>query len=223
MFNSIIKILGNISPEEFVICTAASVVFGFIIAFAHMFRNQYTRGFATSLVVLPLMVQVIIMLVNGSIGTGIAVMGAFSLIRFRSATGNAREISSIFVATAAGLANAMGYIWVGAAVVLVAELLIIVLNLISFGAGPQNERNLKIIIPEDLDFEGVFDDIFIKYTDRCELIKCKTTNMGSLYELTYLIRMKKGVGDKQLIDEIRCRNGNLTIICGRPTFSKDDL
>lgn len=223
MFDSVIKMVGNVSPNEFLTCLGVSIVLGLLIAVFHMFRNEYTKSFVVTLVVLPMIVQTIIMLVNGSIGTGIAVMGAFSLVRFRSAQGNAREISSIFLATAAGLATAMGYIWVGVTVVIVAGLIIVILTLLPIGDKVGSNRELKIVIPENLDFEGIFDDIFEKYTQKCELIRCKTTNMGSLYELTYLVTLKKNVGDKVFMDEIRCRNGNLTVICGRAKVGKDDL
>lgn len=223
MFDCVIKMPGNVSPKEFIVCLIASLILGFVISFIHMFKNEYTKGFAIALVILPMLVQTIIMLVNGSIGTGIAVMGAFSLVRFRSAQGNAREISSIFMATATGLATAMGYIWIGVAIVAVAGLVIILLTLLPYGDRIGASRELKITIPDDLDFEGIFDDLFEKYTQKCELIRCKTTNMGSLYELTYLVTMKKGVGDKLFLDEIRCRNGNLTVICGRPKTGKDEL
>ena len=99
----------------------------------------------------------------------------------------------------------------------------ILLNSFDFGVMKGMDRNLKIIIPEDIDYEGVFDDIFEKYTSKFELIKCKTTNMGSLYEITYDIILKKGVSEKSFIDEIRCRNGNLTVTCGRPLTPRDEL
>ena len=169
------------------------------------------------------MVQSMLMLVNGSIGVGITVAGVFSLIRFRSAQGNAREIMSVFYALTLGLAMSLGFVGIAVFVLVIAGGMIIVLNTIDFGVKKNGERVLKITIPEDLDFEGVFDDLLDKYCERWELTKCRTTNMGSLYEITYGIVMKKDLGEKAFIDELRCRNGNLNIVCGRPVTPRDDL
>ena len=208
---------------EYLICSAVSLVFGLIVALVFMYKNTYSKNMVITLVVLPYVVQTMLMLVNGSIGAGIAVMGAFSLVRFRSAQGNAREIMTIFYALTIGLAMSLGYIGIAAFVLVFAGAVMILLNSFDFGVMKGMDRNLKIIIPEDIDYEGVFDDIFEKYTSKFELIKCKTTNMGSLYEITYDIILKKGVSEKSFIDEIRCRNGNLTVTCGRPLTPRDEL
>lgn len=223
IFNSILENTGKVTNSEFLICMGCSIVLGLIIALVHMFRNEHSKSLVITLVVLPAITQAIIMLVNGSIGAGIAVMGAFSLVRFRSGQGNAREITSIFLAVAVGLATAMGFIGIAAMITFVISLVIIVLTAAGFGTQSGIDRNLKIIIPEDLDFEGVFDDIFEKYTTKALLIRCKTTNMGSLFELTYQIAFRKGISEKAFIDELRCRNGNLTIICSRPLVGREDL
>ena len=223
MFGSIIKTTGSIAGSEYLICTAVSLVFGLIVALVFMYKNTYSKNMVITLVVLPYVVQTMLMLVNGSIGAGIAVMGAFSLVRFRSAQGNAREIMTIFYALTIGLAMSLGYIGIAAFVLVFAGAVMILLNSFDFGVMKGMDRNLKIIIPEDIDYEGVFDDIFEKYTSKFELIKCKTTNMGSLYEITYDIILKKGVSEKSFIDEIRCRNGNLTVTCGRPLTPRDEL
>jgi hypothetical protein len=130
---------------------------------------------------------------------------------------------TIFYALTIGLAMSLGYIGIAAFVLVFAGAVMILLNSFDFGVMKGMDRNLKIIIPEDIDYEGVFDDIFEKYTSKFELIKCKTTNMGSLYEITYDIILKKGVSEKSFIDEIRCRNGNLTVTCGRPLTPRDEL
>ena len=223
MFNSIIKTVGNIQGSEYLICSGVSLVFGFIVALVHMYKNTYSKNIVITLAVLPYMVQTMLMLVNGSIGAGIAVMGAFSLVRFRSATGNAKEIMSIFYALTIGLAMSLGYIGIAAFVLVFAGIVIILLTSLDFGVKKNGDRTLKITIPEDLDYEGIFDDIFDKFTTKCELIRSRTTNMGSLYEITYDIVLKKGASEKAFLDEIRCRNGNLTIVCGRPITPRDDL
>ncbi len=223
MFNSIIKTVGNIQGSEYLICSGVSLVFGFIVALVHMYKNTYSKNIVITLAVLPYMVQTMLMLVNGSIGAGIAVMGAFSLVRFRSATGNAKEIMSIFYALTIGLAMSLGYIGIAAFVLVFAGIVIILLTSLDFGVKKNGDRTLKITIPEDLDYEGIFDDIFDKFTTKCELIRSRTTNMGSLYEITYDIVLKKDASEKAFLDEIRCRNGNLTIVCGRPITPRDDL
>jgi len=223
MFDSIIKTAGSITGTEYIILSAASIVFGIVIAFVHMYKNTYSKNIVITLVVLPFMVQTMLMMVNGSIGAGIAVMGAFSLVRFRSAQGNAKEIMSIFYALTVGLAMSLGYIGIAAFVLVLAGLLIILLTKLNFGSKREGIRNLKITIPEDIDYEGIFDDIFDKYTTKWDVMRTRMTNMGSLYEITYEIQFKNGVSEKAMIDEIRCRNGNLNIVCGRPLTPKDDL
>lgn len=223
MFDSILSIPGSVTGAEFLICLGISIVYGVIIALVHMFRNSYSRNMVLALVVLPAIIQAIIMLVNGNIGTGVAVMGAFTLIRFRSQPGNAREISSIIVSMGVGLAMAMGYVGIAGILVALIAIVTIVLSLTSFGDSSNGMQILKITIPENLDYEGVFDDIFNAYTTKCELVTVKTTNMGSLFELKYYIRFKKDVSRKAFLDAIRCRNGNLSIVCGRAELRQEDL
>lgn len=215
MLNSIITTTANGAADlkSFVICTLAAVVIGILAACVYMYKNTYNRNFVVTLALLPAMVQVVIMLVNGNLGTGVAVMGAFSLVRFRSVPGTAREISSIFFAMAIGLATAMGYIACALIFLVIIGFMNILLINIRFGDSSSSDRELRITIPEDLDYNGVFDDIFADYTKRSQLVKVKTTNMGSLYELKYHISLKNGKSEKAFIDELRCRNGNLTIVC----------
>ena len=211
----------GITMGQFLLCTITSVMLGAVLAAVHTYRNQYSRSFILTLVLLPVMVQTVIMLVNGNLGTGVAVMGAFSLVRFRSLPGNAREIGSIFLAMALGLAAGMGYL--GTAMLLMIVSGGITILLISLPAGRGGRKELKITIPENLNYSGIFDDIFAKYTKRSELVRVRTVNMGSLYELCYQVDLKSEFIEKNMLDEIRCRNGNLTIVCGRLPDGRDEL
>lgn len=211
----------GITMGQFLLCTITSVMLGAVLAAVHTYRNQYSRSFILTLVLLPVMVQTVIMLVNGNLGTGVAVMGAFSLVRFRSLPGNAREIGSIFLAMALGLAAGMGYL--GTAMLLMIVSGGITILFISLPAGRAGRKELKITIPENLDYSGIFDDIFAKYTKKSELVRVRTVNMGSLYELCYQVDLKSEFIEKNMLDEIRCRNGNLTIVCGRLPDGRDEL
>ena len=162
------------------------------------------------------MVQIVIMMVNGNIGAGVAVAGAFGLIRFRSAPGSAKEIGLVFLATAIGLATGMGYVAIAAVFFAVIALFLLVLTAVGFGAGAADERELKITIPENLDYDGLFDDLFAQYTRSAELERVKTANMGTLYELSYKIVLRDTKGTKAFLDALRTRNGNLNIVCGKP-------
>ncbi|MDO7787336.1 DUF4956 domain-containing protein [Desulforamulus aquiferis] len=209
----------SITLEGLLLCTVASLFLGLGVAYIYMYRSIYTKNFVVTLALLPAMVQIVIMLVNGNIGTGIAVMGAFSLVRFRSVPGSAREISSIFLAMAVGLATGMGYLGAAAMFLMIIGAMTILLATTGFGEQKKTEKELKITIPESLDYSGIFDDLFERYTKSAELIRVKTTNMGSLYELQYHIVLTNQSTEKELLDQIRCRNGNLNIACGRvPTY-----
>lgn len=219
MLNTIFNGL-EITVSTFFICTAVSMVLGLGTALIGMFRSKCSRSFLLTLAILPAMVQLIIMLVNGNIGAGVAIAGAFGLIRFRSAAGTAREIGLVFLATAIGLATGMGYVVLAGVFFLLIAAYTLLLTLIGFGAGSAAERELKITIPENLDYEELFDDLFRKYTKSVELDRVKTTNMGTLYELSYRIQLLDSRKTKQFIDELRTRNGNLTIVCGRPVLKE---
>lgn len=211
------------STGSFLICTLISLVIGAAIAWLYTFRNTYSKSFVITLALLPAIVQVVIMIVNGNIGTGVAVMGAFSLIRFRSVPGTAREICSIFLAMAVGLATGTGYIGVAVLFTVIMEAANLLYTISGFGEQKTSEKDLKITIPEGLDYTGVFDDLFEKYTSRSELVRVKTADMGSLYKLHYRITLKNAAEEKKMIDELRCRNGNLEITCGKVAFGKDEL
>ena len=201
--------------SAFLMCIFAALVLGVLTALVFSFRNKHSGSLILALAVLPPIVTLVIMMVNGNIGAGLAVAGTFSLVRFRSAPGTAREICGLFMSTAIGITCGMGYIGIAAVFFLVMAVFLVLLSLFRFGETAASSRQLKITIPENLDYDGLFDDIFEKYTSRHELVRVKTTNMGTLYELTYTINLKTPEVSKQFIDEIRCRNGNLNIICGR--------
>lgn len=221
MLNSIIT--DTFSIVTFLICMAGSVVLGAVLAWIHSLYNNSSKGFVMTIALLPAIVQMVIMLVNGNLGTGIAVMGAFSLVRFRSVPGNAKEINSIFMAMAIGLATGTGYLVVAGLFVVIIGGISILYNATNFGEPKQKEKELKITIPEGLDYTGIFDDLFKEYTVKNELVKVKTANMGSLYKLDYRISLKNPTEEKKFIDELRCRNGNLEITCGKVTFVNDEL
>ena len=209
-----------------VICTVCSLALGCIIAGVYMFRNQYSKSLAVTLVFIPATVRIIIMLTSGNIGAGVATAGAFSLVRFRSIPGKARDIGSLFFAMALGLVMGMGYLFYAFVFVLLVGGFSMLLAFLRFGHGGQGEaepRVLRITIPENLDYDGLFDDVFTKYTQSAELDKVRTSNMGSLYELTYSIRLKSPSVPKGFIDELRCRNGNLNILVSREQRDGEEL
>ncbi len=223
MFESILSSTSTVSASEFVICTCISLGLGIVIAFIHTFKNEYSKNMLLALLVLPAIIQTVIMLVNGNVGTGVAVMGAFSLVRFRSAPGNAREITSIFLSTVTGLAMAMGYVGVAALLIVVVGAAVIVVSLVGLAEPARGTKVLKILIPENLDYTTIFDDILEKYTSKSELDKVKSTNMGSLFELQYNVVMRGGMNEKEFLDELRVRNGNLSISLSRPVASREEL
>lgn len=213
MLNSIIGT--ELTVSSFFLCTAVSLLLGVGTALVAMYRSRTTQSFAVTLAILPAVVQLVIMLVNGNLGAGVAVAGAFSLVRFRSAPGSAREIAAIFLAMALGLATGMGYLFLALLFFLLIALFMLCLRALDFGGADGQERELRITIPEDLDYDGLFDDIFARYTDSFTLERVKTSGMGTLYELRYRIRIKGAQMPKAFLDELRCRNGNLSIVCGK--------
>ena len=187
---------------------------GILTAIVFSYRSRQSASFSPALAILPMAVAVVIMMVNGNVGTGVAVAGTFALVRFRSLPGTAREIAAIFSAMAMGLALGMGYVGLAAIFFLLVAVLTLALTSIGFGSAPAKEKELKITIPENFDYNGLFDDIFEKYTKHSRLAKVRTTNMGTLYELTYDVQLADGTVPKAFIDEIRTRNGNLGITIG---------
>lgn len=215
--------LAQISITDFVICTLVSLVLGAIAACFYMYKTNYTKGFVVTIAMLPAVVQLVIMLVNGNLGAGLAVMGAFSLVRFRSIPGSAKDIAAVFIAMAIGLATGMGFLLIAAVFVLIMGVVSLVYAVVPFGEKSAGDKQLRVTIPESLDYRDVFESIFSKYTISHELLTVKTTNMGSLYQLQYQTRLKKDANEKDFIDELRTRNGNLEITLGRDLFKREEL
>jgi hypothetical protein len=216
MFTSyLVNAAGELTTEGALISLVASMICGLVIAALYMVRSDYSKNFVIALVILPALVQVVITVVNGNLGASVAVMGAFSLVRFRSAPGSAKDITAIFFAMAVGLANGMGYILYSATIVGIVGVIYLFLTLSGFGEHGVREKHLKVLIPESLDYTTVFDDIFEKYVKRSELTKVKTTDLGSIFELNYQITLKDAKQEKEFLDALRTKNGNLTIICSR--------
>jgi uncharacterized membrane protein YhiD involved in acid resistance len=209
--------------ETFFICTVASLILGAALAWVHGRFNNSSKGFVMTLALLPVIVQMVILLVNGNLGTGVAVMGAFSLIRFRSVPGSAKEITSLFTSMAVGLATGTGYIAAAVIFAVIISLVSILYNTTSFGEPRTQEKELKITVPEGVDYMTVFNDIFRDYTRKADLLRARTSNMGSLYKLQYQIILIDPAKEKAFIDELRCRNGNLDISCGRITTNGEEL
>lgn len=210
IFGTLIPSTG-ITPTVFIILILVSLVLGTIFALIHTYRNEYTRSFVMTLAILPAVVCVVILMVNGNIGAGVAVAGAFSLVRFRSAPGTAREIVALFVAMGMGLIMGMGYIGYAALFTLIIALAMLCYSKIAFGENKSHKKSLKITIPENLNYTDVFVEILDEYTKSYNLKQVKTSNMGSLFKLSYEIVLKDDCNEKELIDKLRTRNGNLEI------------
>ena len=215
----------SVSAARFGASFGVSLLLGILIAAAYMYNTRYTKSFVVTLAMLPAIICVIIAMVNGSIGAGIAVAGAFSLVRFRSVPGTAKEICAIFLAIATGLATGMGYLGLATAFTAVLALVIVLTSRFDFGTRRNADRykSFRIVIPEDLDYTGVFDDLFREYTTSCELVNVRTTNMGSMFRLTYDVTLKDPDKEKELIDQLRCRNGNLEINVSRQVTAATEL
>lgn len=225
MFTSILDTSsGSLSVQSAMICIGAALLLGIIIAVVYMMSSEkYSKNFVITMALLPLLVEVVILMTSGSLGTAVAVLGTFSLVRFRSVPGTSKEIAGIFFAMAVGLACGMGQILFAAIITVIIAVVFLVLNRTKFGNKNENDKHLKITIPEDLDYSGIFNDIFGKYTSAAKLERVKTVNLGSMYELDYDIRLKDEKTEKNMIDELRTRNGNLTIVCGRETEKFPEL
>lgn len=202
-----------IGVTDFLLCVAVSLVVGVLLAFSYMYRTRYTKSFVITLALLPSVVCVVIMMVNGNVGTGVAVAGAFSLVRFRSVPGTAKEICALFLAMGAGLIAGMGYLGYAALFTILMCIMFVFYNLFDFGSKKNAAifKTLTVTIPEDLNFSGIFDDVFEKFTVSHELVRVKTTNMGSMFKVTYNILLRNPLCEKEMIDEIRIRNGNLEV------------
>ncbi len=214
-----------ISVRDFLLCLGFSLVLGLVLSIAYMYRTRYTKSFVVTLALLPAVVCVVIMLVNGNVGTGVAVAGAFSLVRFRSVPGTAKEICTLFLAMGAGLIAGMGYLGFAVLFTVVMCAVFLVYSRLDLGSKKNAAayKTLTITIPEDLDYTGVFEDIFQEYTTAHDIVCVKTTNMGSMFRLTYHVTLRDTAKEKEMIDKIRCRNGNLEISVSRQETTISEL
>lgn len=202
-----------IAVSDFLICVGCALLIGLILAGSYMYKTRYTKSFVATLAMLPAVVCVVIMMVNGNVGAGVAVAGAFSLVRFRSVPGSAKEIGAIFLAMGTGLVVGMGYLGYAFLFAALLSVISMIYSRMNFGAVKNKAlyKTLRITIPESLDYTDVFDNIMKEYTSDCELVQVKTTNMGSLFRLTYNLTMRNPNKEKEFVDKLRCRNGNLEI------------
>ena len=225
LFNSISAGTTTITTSAFFACIISALVIGTVMALIYRIKNSSSQSFLVTLSVIPAAVAMVIMLVNGDFGTGVAVAGAFGLIRFRSAPGTAKEIAAIFTAMGVGLACGVGYIGYAAAFAVIMCGAMLLYGFIGLGSDKNEERQKKltITIPENLDYSRVFDDLFEKYTVTHKLVNVKTTNMGSLFKLAYDVELKVDASEKGFIDELRCRNGNLEINLHRRESTTGEL
>ena len=214
-----------IPVPDFLLCIGCALLIGLILAAAYLYRSRCTKSFVVTLALLPAVVCVVIMMVNGNIGTGVAVAGAFGLVRFRSVPGTARESTMLFLAMGAGLIVGMGYLGYGLLFTVILCGLTMLYSRLEFGTKRSAARykTLHITIPEDLDYTGVFESILEEYTTACELVQLKTTNMGSMFRLTYDLVLRDAAREKEMIDKLRVRNGNLEITVSKQTTAAAEL
>ncbi len=222
MFNTVFdNTINGMSITTGLICAGVALLLGIIIAITHMKTSQTSKGFLVTLAILPLLVMAVMIMINGNLGTSIAILGAFSLIRFRSIQGQAKELLSIFFAMAIGLACGMGHLLFGTIITAIAVAAILFFSFTPILEPNKKQRVLKIVVPEDLDYEEVFDDILKKYTSKHELVRMKTMNMGSLYKLTYNVTLRSGIKEKEFLDEIRIKNCNLKVLLSHPVLEEE--
>ena len=222
MFNSLFDTAATgLDIKTALICAGASLLLGLAIAITHMKTSQTTKGFLTTLAVLPLLVMAVMIMINGNLGTSIAILGAFSLIRFRSIQGHAKDLLSVFFAMMIGLALGMGHLLFAAVITAIGIIAIVFFSYTHILEPNAQARVLKVVIPEDLDYDDVFAEIFKKYTSSAKLVETKTMNMGSLYRLTYDIKLRHGIKEKEFLDEIRVKNCNLKVLLSEPCLEED--
>ncbi len=221
IFSSIFT--GSLTLGQFMLAIVASMFMGLILSIVFMYRNTYTRSFISALVLIPAVETVVIMLVNDNLGVGLSVAGSFALIRFRSVKGNAKELVAVFIAMTIGIICGTGYVALAAVFTLLLCTVMFALNLTGFGQMSENERYLKITIPESLNYDEIFDDVLNEYASSWQLESIKTLTLGSLFRLDYTLTMKDPFRMKKMIDELRTRNGNLEIMCSRPAVNREEL
>lgn len=223
IFTGVFDSTSSIDMVGFTLCIITALILGVFLAWIYTLYSRYSKSFVTTLAMMPAVVGVIIMMVNGNVGAGVAVAGAFSLIRFRSVPGTAREIGAIFVAMGTGIIIGMGYIGIAVVFALIISGFSVLLNKVSFGENMGLRRTLIITIPEDLNYTEIFDDLFERYTKDFSMNYVKTTNMGSLFKLSYDIELVKEGIEKEFMDELRCRNGNLEITISKQSNTNNEL
>jgi uncharacterized membrane protein YhiD involved in acid resistance len=222
MFNSIFDTSAvGLSITNALICAGVALVLGLTIAITHKITSQTNKGFLTTLAVLPLLVMAVMIMINGNLGTSIAILGAFSLIRFRSIQGRAKDLLSVFFAMMVGLALGMGHVLFAVVITAIAIFAIVFFTYTNILNPDQNEKILKITIPEDLDYDDAFNEVFKKYCKKVTLMRMKTVNMGSLYDLTYNVKLKSGIREKDFLDAIRVKNCNLKVLLSQPVMEED--
>lgn len=207
----------SISIADTLIIILTALAIGILVSASYLLstpKQQRSTSFILSLIILPAIVAVVIILIGGNLARAFSMAGIFTIVRFRSVPGDSKDISFVFLSMAIGLSIGLGYLTLGAVVAVIICAVIVIVNKLSTAAAKQKEKTLKITVPEDMNYEGVFDDLFQKYTDYCEMQKVKTTNMGTLFEISYGVIMKKNASEKEFIDAMRCRNGNLSIQLG---------
>ena len=212
-----------VDPAMMMLAIGVSLLLGLVIAKVYQFKTVYSKSFVMSLALLPTLIAIVIFLVNGSLGAGVAVMGAFSLIRFRSAPGGAKELVSIFLVMTIGIAIGMGYLVFATVFTLIMSLVMLLLEVVNFGQMKHSMRQLTVVIPESLDYESIFDDIFNKAANHVELANVKTSDMGSLFKIKYILQLNGRMTEKELIDALRTRNGNLEIAISRYITKENEL
>lgn len=212
-----------VDPAMMMLAIGVSLLLGLVVAKVYQFKTVYSKSFVMSLALLPTLIAIVIFLVNGSLGAGVAVMGAFSLIRFRSAPGGAKELVSIFLVMTIGIAIGMGYLVFATVFTFIMSLAMLLLEVVNFGQMKHSMRQLTVVIPESLDYESIFDDIFNKAANHVELANVKTSDMGSLFKIKYIIQLNGRMTEKELIDALRTRNGNLEIAISRYITKENEL
>ncbi len=212
-----------VDPAMMMLAIGVSLLLGLVVAKVYQFKTVYSKSFVMSLALLPTLIAIVIFLVNGSLGAGVAVMGAFSLIRFRSAPGGAKELVSIFLVMTIGIAIGMGYLVFATVFTLIMSLVMLLLEVVNFGQMKHSMRQLTVVIPESLDYESIFDDIFSKAANHIELANVKTSDMGSLFKIKYIIQLNGRMTEKEFIDALRTRNGNLEIAISRYITKENEL
>lgn len=213
----------TINPASMFGAIGVGLVLGLILAKVYQYKTIYSKSFMMTLVMLPTLIAIVIFLVNGSLGAGVAVMGAFSLIRFRSAPGGAKELLAIFLAMTIGIAVGMGYLIFASVFTMIMSVVMLLLETVNFGQMKHSMRQVTIVIPESLDYETVFDDIFQKATNYVELVNVKTSDMGSLFKIKYIVQLNGTMTEKELMDALRTRNGNLEIAISRYITKENEL